>query len=375
MDNPFKKIFSEGLSFFQSSASSDSVVGIDIGSSSIKAVQLKKKGGKALIETYGAIALGPYAQLEVGQTTNLPVEQLAVAVRDVMRESGITTNNGAFSIPSSGSLIFLIELPGTIQESQLSSVVPTEARKYIPVPVSEVSLDWWVIPKKEETSYDDMGVETAKEAKVEVLVVAIQNDVISKYKDIVKRADTESGFFEIEVFSQMRAAMGHDLSPVLLVDFGASKTKLTIIEYGIVRYFHIINRGSYDISNTLSKSLNVSFTKAEQLKREFGLYGSQADKNIAEIIKTSVDYILSETNNVVLNYERKYNKVVSKIILSGGGALLKGLKEAAVDNFRAEVVVGNPFSKVEAPAFLEPVLESVGPEFSIALGLALRKLQ
>jgi len=375
MDNPFKKILSEGLAFFQKGATSDSVVGVDIGSSSIKVVQLKKKGGKALIETYGAIALGPYASLEVGQTTNLPVEQLAVAVRDVMRESGITTNSGAFSIPSSGSLIFLVELPGEVQESQLPTIIPTEARKYIPVPVSEVSLDWWVIPKKDEISYDDMGVETAKKPKVKVLVVAIQNDVISKYKDIVKRADTESGFYEIEVFSQIRATLGHDLSPVLLVDFGASKTKLTIIEYGVVRYFHIINRGSYDISSTLSKSLSVSFTKAEQLKREFGLYGSSTDKSITEIIKSSIDYILSETNNVVLNYERKYNKVISKIILSGGGALLKGLKESAVDNFRAEVVVGNPFSKVEAPAFLAPVLESVGPEFAVALGLALRKLQ
>ena len=373
MDNPFKKIFSEGLAYFQSGASSDSVVGIDIGSSSIKAVQLKKKGGKALIETYGAIALGPYAQLEVGQTTNLPVEQLAVAVRDVMRESGITTNNGAFSIPSSGSLVFLIELPGSIKEDQLPTIIPTEARKYIPVPVSEVSLDWWVIPRKDASSYDDMGQPV--EAKIEVLVVAIQNDVVSKYKDVVKRADVTAGFFEIEIFSQMRATIGHDLSPVLIIDFGASKTKLTIVEYGIARYSHVINRGSHDISNTLCKSLNVTFGKAEEMKREFGMYGSPTDKNISEIIKLSVDYVLSETNNVVLNYERKYNKVISKVILSGGGSMLKGFPEAAKDAFRAEVVLANPFSKVEAPAFLAPVLESVGPEFAVALGLAIRKLQ
>ena len=373
MDNPFKKIFSEGLSFFQSGASSDSVVGIDIGSSSIKAVQLKKKGGKAVIETYGAIALGPYAQLEVGQVTNLPVEQLAVAVRDVIRESGITTNSGAFAIPSSGSLVFLIELPGSIQESQLATIVPTEARKYIPVPVSEVSLDWWVIPRKESSSVDDMGQPV--DPKIEVLVVAIQNDVVSKYKDIVKRADVSAGFFEIEIFSQMRAALGHDLSPVLVVDFGASKTKLTIIEYGIARYSHIINRGSCDISSTLSKSLNTTFGKAEEMKREFGLYGSPSDKNIAEIIKLSVDYIISETNSVILNYERKYNKVISKVVLSGGGSMLKGFSDTAKDAFRAEVVLADPFSKVEAPAFLEPVLRNVGPEFAVSLGLALRKLQ
>ncbi len=359
---------------FSSSSSGGSVIGVDIGTSSIKVVQLKKKGGKAILETYGALALGPYADLDVGAVTNLPEDKLGTALVDVVRESGVTTTEGGFSIPSVSSLIFVLELPGSITESQFATIVPTEARKYIPVPITEVTLDYWVIPKKEESLGDSMNQgETA--AKNEVLVAAIHNETISKYKNIVKKTDLASGFFEIEVFSDIRSTFAHELSPVMLLDFGASRTKVVIVEYGIVKTFHIINRGSQDITIALSKSLSIPFSKAEEMKREFGLYGSSLDKNVADITKLSVDYVLTEANSAILGYERKYQKTVSKVILSGGGSMLKGFFEAARTNFTCDVELANPFGKVEAPAFLENVLKTTGPEFAIAVGLALRKLQ
>jgi Tfp pilus assembly PilM family ATPase len=121
--------------------------------------------------------------------------------------------------------------------------------------------------------------------------------------------------------------------------------------------------------------LSIPFLEAEKMKKEFGFFGNPVEKSLADIIKVHIDYIFSETNNVLLGYEKKYNRTVSKVIFTGGGSLLKGLKEVAINNFRAEIEVGRPFSKVKAPAFLEKVLLSMGPEFAVALGLALRKLQ
>lgn len=374
MDNPFKSIFQNIMNQFSSSSNGGSVIGVDIGTSSIKVVQLRKKAGKAILETYGALALGPYTDLDVGAVTNLPEDKLGTALVDVVRESGVTTKEGGFSIPSVSSLIFVLELPGTITENQFASIVPTEARKYIPVPITEVTLDYWVIPKKEESLGDSMDQKEGP-TKTEVLVAAIHNETISKYKNIVKKTDLASGFFEIEVFSDIRSTFSHELSPVMLLDFGASRTKVVIVEYGIVKTFHIINRGSQDITIALSKSLSVPFTKAEEMKREFGLYGSSLDKNVADITKLSVDYVLTEANAAILGYERKYQKTVSKVILSGGGSMLKGFFEAARTNFTCDVELANPFGKVEAPAFLENVLKTTGPEFAIAVGLALRKLQ
>jgi len=81
------------------------------------------------------------------------------------------------------------------------------------------------------------------------------------------------------------------------------------------------------------------------MKKDFGLFGNPVEKSLSDIIKIHTDYIFSETNNVLLEYEKKYNRIISKVIFTGGGALLKGLAEVAANNFRAEIEVGHPLTK------------------------------
>jgi type IV pilus assembly protein PilM len=379
MENPFKKLFGGGLSIF-SSTTKESVIGVDIGSSAIKVVQVRRKGGKALLETYGSLSLGPYGGGEVGMATNLTEDKISAALTDLMRESSVTTNDAGVAIPSSASLVTVIDIPGQVNESDLGNIVQTEARKYIPVPMSEVSLDWFVVPSHEAQFDDTTNTEASVDPKekTQVLIAAIHNDTVSKYQTIVKNSSVVASFYEIEIFSVMRSVLGHEMGTVLIVDFGASKVKLSIVDYGVMRQFHVIMRGSQDITNNIAKSMEVPFAKAEQLKREFDVRGVANDAtsiNIREIVKLSFDFILNEVNSVVLNYQRRYNKVISKVILVGGGSLIKGFYEAAQVNFQAEVVYGNAFAKVEAPAFLEAILSQTGPEFAVAVGLALRKLQ
>ncbi|MDD3662811.1 MAG: type IV pilus assembly protein PilM [Candidatus Pacebacteria bacterium] len=380
MDNSLKKIISEGLSglskAIRSNKDTESALGIDIGSSAIKIVQLKKKEGKAVLETYGAISLGPYANTELGQVTNLQADVLSQALVDVMKESNVTIKRGAMAIPSSASLIFNLSLPSKISENQLPQVVPIEARKYIPVPISEVTLDWTVIPKEPESYNDNLKEDASlanKEDKIEVLVVAIHNETLSRYQDVLTKTQIESDSFEMEIFGNIRSSFSHDIAPVLLMDFGASKTKLSIVEAGVVRVFHVVNRGSNDISKNISQAMSLPFPEAEKLKRMVGL-DRASNQQVADIVQLSVDYIFSDTNSVVFAYEKKYNKTISKVILTGGGSLLNGLLEKAKTNFNAEVIYADPFSKTEAPAFLQPILKTSGPEFSVALGLALRQL-
>ena len=361
------------------SGSGDSAVGIDIGSSAIKVVEIKRKGGKAILETYGAIALGPYTDLDAGRVVNLPSDKLATALSEVIKQSGTGVSSAAFSIPVQSSLIFTIELPSTINTSEIGAIIPTEARKYIPVPITEVSIDYFILPKK-EASFEEMnagGNETPamSEEKINVLVVATQNDAVSRYRSIVSQCRLIASFFEIEIFSSIRSNFEHELSPVLLMDFGASRTKLSIVEFGMVKTYHTVDRGGADISDAISKSLTITFSEAETMKKDFGLFGNPAEKSLADIVKIHIDYIFSETNNVLLGYEKKYGRTISKVIFTGGGSLLKGLNEMAANNFRAEIEVGHPFSKVGAPEFLSKVLDTMGPEFAVALGLALRQLK
>ena len=359
---------------------SQSVLGLDIGSSSIKIVQLSRKNGHAVLETYGELSLGPYTGKAIGEATNLPIEKIIEAVNDLLKEKevNITTKICGVAIPFSSSLMTVISMP-IMSQKQLVQAIPIEARKYIPVPISEVALDWYIIPKDKNPESNTVQTMDAKNnpivQKLEVLIVALHNDTITKYKDIVTRTALDANFFEIEIFSTMRSILDQEVAPVLIVDMGATSTKLYIVERGILRSSHMINRGSQNITDELSKSLGISLTEAEVLKRENGLLGNINGINTKDIVTITLNYIFTEANHVVLAYEKKYNKNVSKIVLVGGGSALKGIIDVAKNNFQTEVVAGDPFAKVVAPAFLEKILKETGPEFAVAVGVALRRLQ
>lgn len=365
-----------------------SALGIDIGSSAIKIVQIKKKNGQAVLETYGELALGPYAGLGVGQAVVLPPEKIAQALMDLMKEKevNITTNKCGISIPFASSLMTVIEMP-EVSPKQLSVMVPLEARKYIPVPIAEVMLDWSIIPKSEVRPDDASEYAETKEQvlaqagtagtptnfnKIDVLIVAIHNETIARYQEIVSKAGLEAGFFEIEIFSTMRSVLDDTIRPVMIMDMGAASTKLYVVERGVIRSSHTVNRGSQDITGLISKSLGLTPERAEIMKRQVGISGE--DQNLNSVVRLSLDYIFSEINTTILSFEKKYNKTISKVILVGGGSALKGLADLAKNNFKTDVVSANPFNKVSAPAFLENILRETGPEFAVAIGLALRKL-
>lgn len=358
-----------------------SVLGIDIGSSAIKIVQIKKKNGQAVLETYGELALGPYGNAVIGQAVQLPPEKIAEALSDLMKEKevNVTTRNCGISIPFASSLMTEIQMPA-VSLKQLGVMVPIEARKYIPVPINEVQLDWSVIPgnegKPSAPEQAPLGAPPASPAvnipKLDILVVAIHNDTLARFSTIVEKAELKATFFEIELFSTMRAVVDEPLRPVLIMDIGAASTKIYVVERGIVKASHTINRGAQDITKTISQSLGIPVEKAEVAKREYGLTG---DKQLADVTRLTLDYIFAEANRALLAYEKKYNRAVGKVYLVGGGSALKGLSEVAKDSFRTDVVAGDPFGKLATPAFLTQSLKETGPEFAVAIGLALRKLQ
>ncbi len=353
-----------------------SVLGIDVGSSCVKVVQLKKKAGKAVLETYGEISTGPYGSTDVGRATLLPVDKLSEIIKDLLRESNTTTTNSGLSISIGSSFVVFIKIP-TRDEKQIAQMVPLEARKYIPVPISEVTLDWWAIPRDESmTSEFQNGQKVAEDNSTEVLLVVIHNDSLTKNKEIQKLVPLDVTFSEVEIFSTMRASVEPTLDPQMIMDFGASSTKIFIVERGILKASHVVNRGSQDITLSISKSMSITFAEAEKMKRDHGIVSSPtADKNISEVSLVTIDYILAEAGRFVTGYYKKAGKKISKIVLTGGGALLKGLPERAKISFETPVEVADPFSKVDYPAFLDQVLKTAGPEFSVAIGIALRKLQ
>jgi type IV pilus assembly protein PilM len=359
-----------------------SVIGIDIGASSAKIVQLRSSRGVAVLETYGEIALGPYMKQQVGKATKLTPEKLAEALTDLMREANVTARSGGISIPFSSSLVTVLDLP-KVDADSLKRMIPIEARKYIPLPIGEVTLDWSVIPQEEgETSAFDQLQDKApvRAHGQEVLMVAIHNDILTTYQNMTSQAGLTVSFYEIEIFSAIRSVIDHGIAPFLVVDIGAATTKLYIVERGIVRLTHLVSEGGQHMTEILERSLGWEFEKAERVKRERGLINSSAysaaeNDTIKTALLSTLTRVFSEVNRVLLSYGQRYNKNVSHVVLMGGGASLPGLATVAQTSLNAEVKVADPFSHTEAPAFLQDVLKEIGPGFAVAVGLALRKLR
>lgn len=359
------------MSFFSSlfgKKKESSVIGIDIGSSSLKVVQLKRVGGTAVLETYGELALGPYAGAEVGQATNLPASTIVETLNDLLREANVTTHSAGISIPFSRSLLTLVELPRRADANEQKTVIELEARKYIPVPVSEVQLDWFILP-------DILPEGAGLPDKIRVLLVAVHNDELALLENVITGSALEASFYEIEIFSTIRSVVDEPVKPVLVLDIGASATKVYVVESGVVAMSHNIPEGGQDVTRTIAHAHGLTVKKAESLKKEHGFTAKEENGYTTQTIELVFSRIFEETKRVLNQYEMSHKKSVSSIVLTGGGGVTKELAAYAQSFFSIPVSVADPFGKTQAPAFMRPVLSEIGPEFAVAVGLALRKIQ
>jgi len=389
MANPFAKFFKLSATPL-GKKSVESAVGIDIGSSSIKVVQVSREKEKLVLATYGELAVGPYADLSIGASASFGADKLIPIVSDLFKEAGVTAVTVAFSIPLKSSLILVVEMPDLPPEA-LAQAVPIEARKYIPVPIAEVVLDWQPLPRERQnfanvpvgekeklpktTDPTLKGVHVPAQ-KIEVLLAAIHKETIALYQKLAQGLKIEPRFFEIETFSTLRSVVSpSDRAPVAVIDMGASSTKMTIVEGGMVKISHTIGKGSQDVTGAISKSLSVDFAKAEEIKRELGLSrrGVEAD-TLSVAVTPIVEYIFTEANRVIVNYQRRYKRPVDRALLVGGGALLRGAPDIAVRRLGLDVAIAHPFERLSSPPSMSRVLEEAGPSFAVAIGLAERLL-
>jgi len=336
------------------------VVGIDIGSSSIKVVEVQNRDDVLTLTTYGELQLGPYANKEIGQSLSLDAKQEQQALVDILRESAVKAGNGVFAMPLSSSFVTTINLEAGEKED-LSPRVRVEARKYIPVPITDVALDWAEISTEAEK----------KSGSREVLVAAIQNEALSRFKVLMQFVNLKQPPTEIECFSAIRAAYNSEIEHIAVIDIGAVTTKLYIAEGGVLQRMHRVRAGGAIATKRISETLDINFEKAEVLKRSVKENAVQF-RDIQRAHHSCYERPLREFRQVIKEYEQQTGAPVGVIYLSGSGALFPTTKQYASEILQAEVEYLNPFTKVAYPAFMEDMISDLGPTFHVALGAALR---
>jgi len=353
-----------------------SCLGIDIGTSSIKVVQLKKAEGRFKLETYGELQTYGYLERlnDPFQTKSLKMleSQVVEMIGKIIKESDVSTNNVVASIPVFSSFIVVINMP-PMSEKELSQALSYEARRHIPIPLSEVTTEWKVV-NKEVAGLSKDGKKDLFNFRV--LLIAVPKEVIAKYLRIAKALNLKLLALELESFSYIRSLIGNDKSVSCILDFGARSTSFTIVDKGFIQASHSLDVAGRELTRALSHGMGVSFRRAEMYKKEKGLdhHEIMADKGMKDILFTIVDKIAVEMERIIDNYQKNTKRKVSKLVLSGGSGNLIGLKEHLVKELNVDVAIGNPWSRVAYPSFIESTIKEIAPRFAVATGLAMREI-
>lgn len=352
----FTKLFSSISS--SGAARSGRVVGIDIGSSSMKVVELEQVKDVLTLTTYGELQLGPYAAKEVGESVLIDPKKEQQALVDLLRESAVKAKQAVFAVPLSASFVTVMSLQAQKNED-LSSRIRVEARKYIPTQVSEVTLDWAEIEGGSSASIRD------------VLVAAIQNDSLRRYENLLSFVGFTKSPSEIECFSAVRSVASETDEHVAIIDVGALSSKLYITKSGLLRRMHRVRAGGAVATKRIAEVLGKTFGEAEQIKRST----VSSDATYADVVKahrSCFDRSFVEFRQVIDEYEKTFSTTITKVYVTGGGVLFSPVISQFKEVLQKEVVRVEPFAKVAYPAFMDDMLQEIGPTFNVAVGAALR---
>lgn len=340
-----------------------SVVGIDMGSSSIKVVEIEDRDGLLTLRTYGELQLGPYANMELGKAVQLTEKKKTEALVDVLREAGVESKDGVLAMPLSSSFVTIMSLVAKDNED-IEPRIRVEARKYIPIPLNEVMLDWSELPPLAKNP-DNVR---------EMLIVAVQNEVHGELLSVLRSVQKSVQPTEIEIFSTMRAVTNENDSSIAILDLGAQISKLYITHDGMLRKIHRARVGGTHATSRISELTGLSYEDAENAKRSI-----RSDQLYAEDIKKAVvstfERPFQEFKRVIAQHEMKLGKPIERIVVSGGSGAYPELIPFANYMFDRTLEQANPFAKIAYPIFMEERLAEIAPSFTTAIGAALMPYQ
>ena len=364
-------------------SSKQSYLGVDIGGSSIKAVELRSDNGRPTLVTYG------FAEKRsdlLKNSVSAEMQAIVEALRQIVKSARVSTRLAVTSLPSFTVFSSIISLP-QMSRKELMSAVKWEAKKFVPMPVDEMILDWEVL-KEDSLAAKVAGANVAKpaDAKTEpapgaskdmkVLLTAAPKNLVQRYMEIFKAADLQLVALETEAFALERSLIGHDKAPIMIVDIGAVATDIVVFSEGIPMLTRSIDVGGDTITKTIASTLRVSNERAEQFKRDFFISTQgTSESNIPKAIEFVVNSITNEIRYVLNLYQNQgTHRNIDKIILGGGSAFLTNLPEYFTKLLNIRTYIGDPWARVSYPVELKPVWNEIGPRFAVAVGLGLRQL-
>ena len=339
--------------------------GLHITRNYLYAAQLTpRKGGKKQLVTYAKLSAPPYP---LDSDSELDIDSFGKELGQVLKETALTTNKVLLALPESQVFTRVISLP-RMSEKELKEAMKWEAGQYIPIPLEEVTYDYQVIDSDSQK----------ESAKMDVLLVAAPLTLTRKFLKIVEGAGLRIVGMETESIAAARSLVGDDPSSTtsMIVMIGDEDTNIFIVKQGSIVFTRSITTGGDALVRLVSQELGIEKDRAQEYLLSYGLEESALEGRVMKVIKPLFDVIVSEIKRSLAYYTTHVGKDnIERLILAGQNAKVPGVLVYLASVVSLEVVLADPWGGISIPEkFKREELEEVGPEFAVALGLALKDL-
>ncbi|MEN9557952.1 MAG: hypothetical protein RL141_321 [Candidatus Parcubacteria bacterium] len=350
-----------------SKPNTQSFVGIDLGVSGIKLVELLNEKGRARLVTY---AYTDHQAAAEGKGYAEQPEATGELLKKMVLQARTTTKKAIAALPISSVFSSIINVPAS-NDKELQEAIHWQAKKLIPMPLEEIALDSKVL---------DAGNPDEKKKMTRVLLTGAPSTLVHTYVKILGGAGLEPLALETEALAQVRSLVGKDRATVMIIDIGLLRTNITVVEQGIPFLSRSIAAGGAMMTTMMAKTLGIPESQAETMKRDIrALKGFAPAGDLTPLLQTLLKPVLDEVRYSFNLYQEQpeggQKKRIEKIILTGGSSLLPNLPELLTSLLNVNTYRGDPWARIVYPEDLRPILEELGPRFSVAVGCAMRDIE
>ena len=334
-------------------------VGVDFGTHSIKAVELSNiDTQRPSLVNFGSQTT---PQGVINSEDKKDQKKLADALKKLYSDSGIKNKTIVVALPEFSVFTRFLEFPG-VKKEELKDAVFYEAKQYIPVPIEEVRM-----------SYVPIGFNEAKNAP-RVLLVAAPLKIIDNYIAISEMSGLDVAAIETESVALGRAMYrATNQKHVVMLDFGANSTDMSIMLDGYLVFSQSISIGSDSLTQAIINKFNFEYQQAEGYKRNYGVVPNVLEGKIYQVLSPILESIMLEVSRGIEFYKNKtLAPAPTDFLLTGDGALLPGLSDYISKALNVNATIANPWMNITVDKKFKDIISKSGPSYSVAIGLALK---
>jgi type IV pilus assembly protein PilM len=338
------------------------IIGLDIGSASLKLAELKSSRSGYQLKNIGEAILPPGSIVKKVITNR---DAVAGTLLTLVRDLGVKNKNVVISISGHSVIIKKVTLP-SMSKNELAESIPWELEQYLPQSIEDVNFDYQVLP------------EVSPEGNMDVLIVAAKKDITNDYVSLVRSVGLNPMIVDVDVFAleNMYEVNYSDVGGVIaLVNMGASVTNINILKDGVSIFSRDITTGGIQFTEWIMKEQNLGFEEAEQSKQN--LSQGEIPFELERTTNDYIDLITGEVKRTLDFFSSNFSQDrISKIILSGGSSKVPNIIETLQDITDIDVEIVNPFNNIAiSDSEFDPnYISDISPKMGVVVGLALRRM-